>query len=253
MRYQFSAPVLGKYDVAYYYCQTCGYLCADEPFWLEESYADAIAATDTGVASRNVAAASKLATLLYFLLKERGDGLYLDVAGGYGLLTRLMRDYGFNFVWTDKYCQNLMARGFEYEQEMGSCRAVTAFEILEHAEDPLTFIKQTLAFAQTDTLIFSTVLFNGNPPPPERWWYYSFETGQHISFFQERTLQTIARDLGLHLVSNGLLHMFSKRKVNELLFRACTGLAAEFVYPFTRRFLGSRSMPDHKKLVERSR
>ena len=47
---------------------------------------------------------------------------YLDVDGGYGMLTRLMRDYGFHFYWTDPYCQNILARGFEVEKVQKNLR-----------------------------------------------------------------------------------------------------------------------------------
>jgi hypothetical protein len=46
---------------------------------------------------RNISIAKKLAGILYFMDKRRGRGKYLDVAGGHGMLTRIMRDYGFDF------------------------------------------------------------------------------------------------------------------------------------------------------------
>jgi len=36
------------------------------------------------------------------------DGIFLDYAAGYGLFVRLMRDAGYNFRWSDLYCQNLL-------------------------------------------------------------------------------------------------------------------------------------------------
>jgi Methyltransferase domain len=247
----FTATVLGSHEATYVYCNTCGFLCTRNPYWLEEAYSSAISSTDTGLVLRNLSTAAKIAAVIFFLFGERGNQRYLDIAGGYGMLTRLMRDYGFDFYWSDKYCQNLLARGFEYHTEMGKCRAVTAIEVLEHTEDPVTFVREALEQGQTDTLIFTTELFEGRPPPPDQWRYYALETGKHISFFQYKTLSALARHVGLNHATAGEIHIFSKYKINEFMLSKCTGrlgtLAARFLLP---RLLGSRVMSDHDNLVK---
>jgi hypothetical protein len=50
----------------------------------------------------------------------------VDCAGGYGILTRLLRDIGVDALWSDPFCQNLMALGFEHSNE--PAELVTAFE-----------------------------------------------------------------------------------------------------------------------------
>lgn len=246
----FKTQVLGKHEATYNLCEGCGFLCAENPSWLEEAYSSAIASTDTGLVARNVAIANSLASILYFMMKERGHGRYVDFAGGYGMLTRLMRDFGFDFYWSDKYCQNLLARGFDYSQQMGACRAVTAFEVLEHIEDPIKFVEEAFKFGQTDTLIFTTELYEGKPPSPDQWWYYSFETGQHISFFQKRTLEVIANKLKLNFSSNGWLHIISKDKINYTLLKAVTGRLGFFATRWIRRNLTDLTMRDHHVLVD---
>lgn len=243
----FSALILGKYEGDYYYCNACGYLYVNEPHWLDESYSSAINYTDTGMVSRNVAISKVTAVVLYFLLGERGEGRYLDMAGGYGLFTRLMRDFGFNYYWSDKYCQNLMALGFEYSQDLGHCTAVTAIEVLEHTENPAEFIKDTLAAGQSDTLIFTTELYHGSPPS-EQWQYYSFDAGQHISFFTHVTLDTLAKNMGLYFTSNGFVHVYSHKKINPLIFRACSGRLAEIMSHWVRIQLGTLEQVDHDNL-----
>ena len=91
----FNAKVLDKYDVHYQQCSGCGLLQTEEPYWLDEAYSNAIAVADTGLVMRNFSIASKLVVLLYLAFEKRGA--YLDIAGGYGMLTRLMRDYGFDY------------------------------------------------------------------------------------------------------------------------------------------------------------
>ena len=108
----FTAEILHQYKIKYFFCDNCGFLQTEEPFWLNEAYSNAIADTDTGIVARNLSISKKLTCILYFLFNK--EGKYLDVAGGYGLLTRMMRDIGFNFYWQDVYCQNIFAEGFEF-------------------------------------------------------------------------------------------------------------------------------------------
>lgn len=250
MEPRFTAQVLGKYSAQYEVCNDCGFLRAHEPHWLDEAYSRAIAAADTGLVMRNISLACKLAGVLYWLARERGEGRYLDAAGGYGMLTRLMRDLGFDFYWSDKYCDNLLAPGFEYSQSLGACTAVTAIEVLEHLTDPAAFIEETLAFSGAQSLLFTTELYEGHPPQPDAWWYYSFATGQHIGFFQRRTLETLGARLGLQFASANGLHVFSKTELNKRLLRRVTGpWASPAAAWWIRRRLGAKTMSDNKLML----
>lgn len=251
MKFSFSAVVLGKYPARYEVCESCGFLAASEPYWLDEAYSRAIAAADTGLVARNLAIAAKVAGALYWAMSERGDGLYLDAAGGYGLLARLLRDAGFDFYWSDKYCDNLFVPGFEYAPERGSCRVVTAMEVMEHLADPITFVEETLASCNAQTLLFSTVLYQGAPPPPDQWWYYTFETGQHIGFFQRRTLEVLGAKLGLRFCTANGLHVLSRQPVDESLLGWATGRwATRFSMWWVRRQLGSKTLSDHQMMLK---
>lgn len=210
MREVFTATVLSRHEAAYDQCGFCGFLRARSPRWLDEAYSRAIAVTDTGIIARNLGIARKL-TALCPLLSSR-SGPYLDYAGGYGMLTRLMRDRGFDFWWSDKYCENLLASGFEHEPSMRPCIAVTAFEVMEHVERPRAFVEEALGAGQADTLIFSTELFKGDAPTRD-WAYYSFETGQHIAFYRHDTLAVLARRLGMHYRSHAGIHMLTRRPI----------------------------------------
>lgn len=252
MKECFTAQVLGRYPARYESCAECGFLRAHEPHWLEEAYSDAIAAADTGLVSRNIAIADKLAGVLYWVLGERGQGRYVDLAGGYGMLTRLMRDSGFDFYWSDKYCSNLLAPGFEYLPSTGPCVAATAFEVLEHLTDPRAFVEEAFALSGAQTLVFTTELFEGDPPEPGSWWYYSFATGQHIGFFQRRTLARLGSELGLHFYSAHGIHLLSRNPLNESLLRFATGRWASRLTPWwLRRHLRSRVMSDHRAMMEK--
>lgn len=246
VKHQFSHLVLGKYDCQYFLCKSCGFLQTENPHWLEEAYCNAIGATDTGVLQRNICISERLSALLLYFYGRRGE--YLDFAGGYGVLTRLMRDIGFDFYWSDKYCDNIFARGFE-SNDAQTFVAVTGFEVLEHSDDPMTLITDAMLLANCRTLIFSTELFEGDPPDPEEWWYYSFESGQHISFFQRRTLEFMARKIGLSYYSSGSLHMFSDKTLSPAMFRLLTHpRISSILSRLTRRFLESKTFDDHLRI-----
>ena len=243
----FSHKVLEKYKVKYFLCEGCGLLQIEEPYWLDEAYNEAIAVADTGLVARNINISNQLTLLLFQMFGI--NGRYLDIAGGTGLFTRLMRDIGFDYYWNDQYCENIHAKGFEYSKSLGSCSAVTAFEVLEHLEYPESFILSALDLAQTDTFIFSTELYVNKPPFPGEWWYYAFETGQHISFYQLRTLKFIARKIGMSLYSFNNFHMFTKQHLSHRKFQLCMGRLGKLISLIIRRRINSRTMADHKTML----
>ena len=244
----FQAKVLNKYEINYFYCDNCGLLQTEPPYWLEEAYNSAIADADTGLVSRNIAISKRLACILFFLFDK--DGKYVDMAGGYGSLTRLMRDIGFNFYWSDLYCDNIFAKGFEIATTEKPFSAITAFEVLEHVPDPVEFIQRLLSETETSTIIFSTELFTGSPLQPEAWWYYSLNTGQHISFYQRKSLEFLGKRLSLATYSHRNVHMLTDKRISHHAFKLLAGRLSNFLYEYVRRNMKSRTFADHEKLAK---
>src|SRR5512134_3356533 len=201
------ATVLGTHDVAYFRCRGCGYVQTEEPYWLTESYSEAIRSTDVGFLERNALFAKHTKYLIWVFL-ENDRGRFLDFGGGYGLFTRMMRDMGFDFRHYDKHCRNLFAGDFEADMDDGSVYdLLTAFEVFEHLQNPRETAGRMLAKARN--MIVSTQLLPEESPAPGAWWYYGTEHGQHVGFFTHRSLEILAEMHGRHLYSNGSnLHLF---------------------------------------------
>jgi hypothetical protein len=250
MREAFRATVLHRHEAIYDHCDACGFLRVRAPHWLDEAYADAIAITDTGLMWRNQLIADQLAALLPVLGVAPGDRC-LDYAGGYGVLTRLMRDKGFDFYWSDPYCRNLLAGGFEHNPALGACRLVTAFEVIEHVEQPVDFVQTALAAAEADTLIFSTEVYTGAPPKPADWRYYSLETGQHIGFFRSDTLTRLGKRLAMDVHSSHGLHMLSRRALPRRRIDMALGRLRPLMALLARRRQPTKVMTDHALMVQR--
>jgi 2-polyprenyl-3-methyl-5-hydroxy-6-metoxy-1,4-benzoquinol methylase len=52
-----------------------------------------------------------------------------------------MRDRDFDFYWSDKYSENLLARGFAANH--GPYGVAVAFEVLEHLPNPIEFLRES--------------------------------------------------------------------------------------------------------------
>lgn len=209
----FSGRLCG--DTADYFdCLVCGYVQTQPPTWLDRAYAHPINRSDTGVMIRNWANCRiVLATLA--LLGRRRERV-LDCAGGYGILVRMLRDRGVDARWSDRYCENLLARGFEHDGHPAGL--VTAFEAFEHFTDPVG--EMSAMFAQAPNLLISTEIVPHPAPPLDQWWYYGMEHGQHIGFFRRQTLKVLADRFGKRLVTDGRSHhLFTEEAVSPTAWR----------------------------------
>ena len=210
MKSLWNHKVLNKYDIQYYQCPHCNIIQTEKPYWLEAAYANAITSMDTGLAGRNIENRQRLESILYRFFDT--DHPIIDIGGGYGLLTRLMRDIGFPFYTYDIYCENLFAKNFEADDST-KAQCLTAFEVFEHIEDPKSFLADCFKKHQCKSILFSTLLYEGNVAPNKDWWYYTFPTGQHIAFYNENTLNHLAGSFGCryYKISNDL-HFYNRQE-----------------------------------------
>jgi hypothetical protein len=207
----FSAKVLSKYDVEYFKCHHCNFIQTQDPYWLSESYEEAITDLDIGYVGRNISL-SEIVTLLIKITGHKRSR-FVDYGGGYGLLVRLLRDKGYDFYRQDIHCKNIFANNFDVTDLSSSdtFQMVTAFEVFEHLDNPIDEIEKMFKYA--DTILFSTVLQPSSILKATKdWWYFAPETGQHIAFYHRSTLEYLAQRFQCELYSDDAgLHMLTKK------------------------------------------
>lgn len=253
----FVAQVLSRHAVGYYHCPSCDLIQTQRPFWLDEAYGSALSPFDTGAVSRD-RVATELTLAVAGLLKVGRDAPCLDYGGGHGVLTRGLRDAGYDFRWHDKYATNLYARGFEGDPNRRQA-LLTCFEVWEHLPDAGADLERIFR-PQHDAVLVSTVLHKGHR---DNWWYYCPEAGQHVAFFSARTMQLIARRFGYSAIIGVRYTLFHKpgalsglrRGLASLLIRragADRNSRAVLISSALRRRLPSRLWEDHVQLLAQS-
>jgi len=212
--------VLKKYNAHLLRCSNCGFMFVENPAWLAEAYTEPINRSDTGYVWRNLWARDRMHACIETHLNP--GGIFLDYAAGYGLFVRLMRDIGYDFRWSDLYCQNLFCRDYEAPNPLtGPYEAVTAFEVFEHLTNPSGEVEKLSAISSC--LIFSTKLVPEPVPQPADWWYYGLEHGQHIAFYTRKSLELLAGRFGYRFAMDDSeahtdLHVFSRKQIPSDFF-----------------------------------
>jgi hypothetical protein len=205
----FIGTMLSRLQVDYFECAICGYVQTEDPYWLGDAYHRSITASDTGIMIRNHNNSKMVLATMYLL--GALDGIVVDCAGGYGILVRMLRDLGINAFWSDRYSENLLASGFEYEG--GAAQLVTAFEAFEHFVQPREELAAMLSIAPN--VLISTEIAPIPTPSQKDWWYYGPEHGQHIGFFRVETLRQLAASHGKRLLTDGrAYHLFTDQPLS---------------------------------------
>jgi len=240
----FTSKVLNKHLVTYYKCNVCGYICTEEPYWLNEAYKNPINNCDTGILMRNNYLAKRASIIFYFLFDKHRK--YLDYSGGYGIATRMFRDIGFDGYWDDPMTTNIFAKGFEYKKSM-KIEAITAFECFEHFVDPVTELKKMLKIS--NNIVFSTEILPVTVPDPKSWWYYGFEHGQHVSFYSDETLNRLAKMYGLNYYNLLGVGLITKKKFSYIDIKMTTRLT-ELLFSYVKFNMKSLTISDMEKINE---
>jgi hypothetical protein len=240
-----QATVLKKYEVSYYECPKCLLVQPEKPYWLKEAYENSMNLTDTGILVRNLYMREVASAIIGNFFNKSGS--FVDFAGGYGVFTRLMRDYGFDYYWQDYFTTNVLARGFAYDKSITQpIELVSTFESFEHFENVHEDIAKISAISRN--ILFTTGIAKIPAPKPADWWYYGLEHGQHVSLYRRETLAYLAKDLGLNFYSHRNVHLFTEKKISPQLFMLIVRYPKMFS-PFARRGMKSRHSSDMSQLT----
>lgn len=236
-----TGTILGSCRVVYFECQECGFLRTEDPYWLDKAYSSAIAALDTGAISRNVDCARELSRLLPIAFGRTGP--FLDFAGGHGVLTRLMRDYGLDFYWSDAYAENHYAQGFEWDPRRGPVTAATAIEVLEHVTEPVELLSEIIRISGASTVLFTTVLRPRTFDP--EWWYLTPATGQHVGFHTSSSLAALAARVDMVYQRVGRWHLIARQPLPAARLAAAVVAMSPALIPRLARARRTLAQRDH--------
>jgi len=219
-KYLQTRLLLKKYKVKYYRCTNCHFIETEKPrYWLK----------------------SKISAIFFLLFCKKGKKI-LDYAGGYGIMTRMLRDIGLDCYWEDIYAENIFAKQFVGEANT-KYEMITAFEFLEHVDNPKTIIGKIIQKYSPKIFLFSTLIHNGNPP--KNWWYFSNDGGQHISLYTRKSLEILATKLNLNYSTNGVnLHLFSKQRIPSSML-ILISVFSPVLTVFLPLFYKSKTFSDH--------
>ena len=193
-------------------CSKCEFAFYPDQSWINQSFSDDLNSLDVGAADRTVISADYLSVMLKS--QKLSHGKFLDYGGGYGLLSRIMRDRGFNFENFDPFTRQIFpTSGLRMNNSLDQkYDAITLIEVALHFEDPLEEFRRLLQL--TNVLFFTAVLTDEELD--HDWWYLSPETGQHIALFSQKTLATLAEKLGVNLTSDGrFFHIFHRENLTK--------------------------------------
>jgi hypothetical protein len=203
----FELRVLGKYQATYGQCINCRFLSSDDPYWLHESFASKLNDLDIGSVDRCLIVADFVESFIRSANSK--NGRFLDWGGGYGLLARLMRDRGLDFVSHDVYTHPLFVEPNE-GLESDTFELITMSEVALHLTDPVPIFTKILE--STNTIIFTAVI--APHVIPKDWWYLMPDTGQHVAIYHKETLETLASQLGVRITTDGrFFHVLHRKRL----------------------------------------
>jgi hypothetical protein len=208
-KYEFTLRNMNQYDVRYYVCDSCGSMQTEKPYWLEEAYSNSIRYTDTSVGDRTL----RMLRITYFLSKIMNlptRASILDWGGGNGLMTRFLRDLGFDARNYDMYDTNTYAAGFD-DSPGKTYEMITAFEVLEHMAEPKIEINSI--FERNPNIVFMSTCFYKRQDI--NWSYLAPYAGRHIFFYSPKSLGEIGKSKGYDSVIYNNLIFYSKSPISN--------------------------------------
>lgn len=235
LHFKFESRILAKYDIGYFQCNACNSLQTERPYWLGEAYSGNTLNLDTGAAQRNMN--NLVACLILHKLYDIKH--VIDFGGRDGYLCRLLRDYGINCFVVDRYSNPFYAQGFT-RPDFETPDLVTAFEVIEHFENPLAQIDELFA-GEPRLVLLSTEFYHGQD---QTWPYLVPSSGQHVFFYSPAAINFIANRYQYYAVSMGGSILFEKNQgqpCNNILF--CQQLFQGWLFQAVKAYLIMQPTP----------
>jgi SAM-dependent methyltransferase len=132
-------------------------------------------------------------------------GRFLEIGCGHGAFVALMRDLGFDAMGTElsPWVAGYGRRTFGIRVEQGPIerlgldpgfRAVAAFDVLEHLEDPLGTMARAAALLAADgVLAIQTPVYRGEGPD-----WIMFQEDEHVHLFTEESVRLLLDRAGFN-------------------------------------------------------
>lgn len=111
-------------------------------------------------------------------------------------------------------CYNLIKDISDIDNDI---ELLTAVEVFEHFENPLKEIENL--FKISDNIFFTQTTIPDNIPQANDWWYFACETGQHISFYTNKTLDLIAEKFSKKHLYYNEIHLFTNKNISLSSFK----------------------------------
>jgi hypothetical protein len=173
--------------------------------------------------SRAIHSAGDIIFTLFFLKQDIEIGRMLDYGGGEGLLTRILRDHGFDAYNYDPYSISNLSFGFNLESILDNDRfsVISIIEVLEHLTNPREALGDLLKKTSTVFLSITTIPSDDvNPNTVPVWDYYALAEGQHINFPSQSGLQEFFNSFGLiYYCHVGNLILYSRTSIPKNVLR----------------------------------
>jgi hypothetical protein len=203
--------IMGRHDAEYCRCTSCGFIFATNPYWLQESFSTELNRLDIGSVDRCLVVSSFVEVVIRSLRLTAGR--ILDWGGGYGLLTRLLRDRGLDTRFYDPYTSPLFV-GDAIAASDENFDLTVMGEVMLHITHPVETLREVLR--RSDYLLFTAVV--APPDVSSDWWYFMPDSGQHVAIHSRDSIAALGKVLGVSVTSDGrFFHLLHTREVPRLL------------------------------------
>lgn len=185
-------------------CSGCGLLQgleAPEPDFLNDYYGDAHT-TRTSVGDAVVTPGFDVSARLSPIRRWHRGGRILEIGAGDGAFCAALQREGYDAVGVDPLedaASELVVTGYATTGSLGagSASTVVAYDVLEHAADPLDWIQSALSLLEPEGLLILEV------PDAETWpveaWHH-----EHLTQFTKDSLRRLCEQAGVETVSCGV-------------------------------------------------